>query len=111
MKTWQVEPPIDADFMIALERRLPSYSINYEEVINLLARWEREVLNPLTPEEEPFREIFIRSFGSMFLFECGRIYGIRQERARRRRTFPVGSASHSAAINPTEQPTTLPAEV
>lgn len=84
MKTWQVEPPLDADLMIALEHRAPSYAIGITEAKELLARWEREVLNPLKPEEEHLRESLIRSFGAMFLFECGRIYGIRQERARRR---------------------------
>ena len=60
-----------------LENLSRGYDSPAGDASELLDRWEREVL---TSHDRRVK----RFFGSAFLFECGRIYGIQQERARRR---------------------------
>lgn len=53
----------------------------------MLEEYITKHLNPFFerhPESVPYRKCHERYYGSQFLFECGRIYGIRQERQRRK---------------------------
>ena len=79
MKTYQTAPPFDPAFFLRLEHLLPSYPEEATQAPDLLAAWLEK--NPL---HSVSRQIVVEQLGAMFLFECGRIYGIQQERARRK---------------------------
>lgn len=83
MKTYKATVPIDADLMLQLERVTPGY-VDGEEVRKLFERWEQESLDRLPAADQAYRERFSKHYGILFMFECGRIFGIQQERARRK---------------------------
>lgn len=71
-----------AEEMLRIARKTYSYSGAYDRVHDLLDAFVQEAINPRHPPSDPSHDLFVSHYGTLFLFECGRIYGIRQERAR-----------------------------
>ena len=87
MKTYQARPSYSTDEFLAIDKSASSYDapISYDFTKDLLAAYEKELIDDLKPRNMEILRQYIYYFGSRFIFDCGRIYGIRQERERRRK--------------------------
>lgn len=70
---------IDIDEMLRIDSAVNSYTVCTEYIFDA---WEKKT-KLTSPEYNTHRRRYIEHFFFPFLFECGRIYGIRQERKRR----------------------------
>lgn len=84
MKTYQAEPKISAEEYIRLDGFTLDYAGGACKAPEILAAWLKKQESDTMPHGSGYKDHLIRHFGAMFLFECGRIYGIRQERARKK---------------------------
>ena len=86
MKTYNTVPAFNTDQFIKLDHIRCDYGPGSNEAPQLLQAWIKNEEDSTPPFDtiRKYRLEVICHFGAMFLFECGRIYGIRQERARRK---------------------------
>ena len=77
MQTHEAEPMYCPDVYIKADLSIVDYPAPINEAPALLKAWEEANENT-----DPY---MTRYFGSMFLFRAGMMYGIRKERARRKR--------------------------
>ena len=86
MKTYHTAPAFSADEFLRIDQVSNSYDapISYDFTRDLLVAYERHIIEDCSPRTLEELRQYVYFFGSRFLFDCGRIYGIRQERERRR---------------------------
>lgn len=84
MKTYQMEPEVRIEEFIRLDGLSLDYAGGACKAPDILTAWLKEQEADTMPNSKRYRDYLIQHYGAMFLFECGRIYGIRQERARKK---------------------------
>lgn len=90
MKTYQTNPSCSIDDFLAIENATIENAarhdggVGHDFTVDLFLEYERALCEAIKPKNlmELRKQNIV--FASRFLFECGRIYGIRQERARRK---------------------------
>ena len=87
MKTYETAPRFDVAELLSIDKAASSFFMPVcDNALALLAEYRAAYPPRRSNEtEEAYQNAFM-CFASMFIFDCGRIYGIRQERARRRGT-------------------------
>lgn len=85
MKAYKSAPIFDIDEFVDIDKRSTSFDmpIRYDDIFSLLVAYQKRFPRRSPKDSADGYACFFWTYASMFIFDCGRIYGIRQERARR----------------------------